>query len=61
MSSQDGKIQNLRGDGKEKLSLKRLKQIHREKVGLLLFCVHLFYILQFVDDLYLYPPAMDEL
>ncbi|XP_051903301.1 probable ATP-dependent RNA helicase DDX52 [Hippocampus zosterae] len=33
MSSLDGKIQNLRGDGKEKSSLKRLKQLHREKVN----------------------------
>ncbi|XP_019725208.1 putative ATP-dependent RNA helicase DDX52 [Hippocampus comes] len=33
MSSLDGKIQNLQGDGKEKSSLKRLKQIHREKVN----------------------------
>ncbi|XP_061755367.1 probable ATP-dependent RNA helicase DDX52 [Nerophis ophidion] len=32
-SSLDGKIQNLPGDGKEKSALKRLKQLHQEKVN----------------------------
>ncbi|XP_077360419.1 putative ATP-dependent RNA helicase DDX52 [Festucalex cinctus] len=32
-SSLDWKIRNLPGDGKEKSSLKRLKQLHREKVN----------------------------